>query len=400
MIDVDVAIAGDGPAGMALASACRRHGLAVVVVGRGRSWGATYGTWRDDVADLGDELFVSVMPRIAAWGDRRHVLERTYAIVDNERLRAELARDVQSRRGRATGVQHFAWGSRLLTDGGDVDARLVVDATGWPPMVAGASQVRRAPAWQTAYGVVLDSLPHHLDGPTLMDLRASGAADAIPSPSFAYVVPSGDRWLVEETVLAARPSVAPDLLAARLGRRIGHDVTAADERVRIPMGVAAPRSVPPVVAFGAAAGYVHPATGYSLAPSLRAAPRVAAAVHDAVERGHTGSRLMSDTWRAVWPAPMRRTRALHLVGLHALLGLDGDGTRSFFDAFFDLPVERWRDYLRVDAPPGAVARTMRDVFTAVPGRVRRRLVSAVPGSLLERHRSAERPPSRAVRPPW
>ena len=40
---------GDDPAGLALAAACRRPGLAVAVVGSGGPWSATYGMWRDEV---------------------------------------------------------------------------------------------------------------------------------------------------------------------------------------------------------------------------------------------------------------------------------------------------------------------------------------------------------------
>jgi lycopene beta-cyclase len=70
---------------------------------------------------------------------------------------------------------------------------------------------------------------------------------------------------------------------------------------------------------------------------------------------------------------MRTTRALHDYGLRSLLRL-GPDAGAFFDAFFDLPVDRWMSYLRIDSPPTEVARTMAAVFAAVPWVVRRKLL--------------------------
>lgn len=374
---VDVAVGGDGPAGSAIASASAAAGLSVVLVGDDRPWTATYGTWLDDVPELPGDVFASVVPTITVWGERRHDLSRPYGVLDNSALRARLRTGVEHRRGWATGVQHFEWGSRLITGTGGIDARIVIDAAGWPPLVASPA-ARHDPAWQTAYGIVTAVRPTVFDAPVLMDLRPVPGAASGP-PTFAYVVPLAGGWLVEETVLAARPAVDPFSLRARLRDRIGpwpHGTVT--EQVRIPMGAPVPRSPPPVIPFGAAAGFVHPATGYSLAPSLRAAPRAAAALAASVARDRSGADLMADAWAAVWPAALRRTRRLHRIGLTALLGLDAAGTRSFFDAFFELPPERWTAYLRIDSPPGEVAKTMQAVFTAVPNAVRRRIAAAIP----------------------
>jgi lycopene beta-cyclase len=191
------------------------------------------------------------------------------------------------------------------------------------------------------------------------------------------VVPVHDGWLVEETVLAARPAVDPSMLRARLEHRLGPDgrelVDAAlrSESVRIPMGGPIPAPSQAVVRFGAAAGFVHPATGYSVAASIRAAPRVAAAIAEG-----------DDVWRAVWPRAHRRARALHDYGLERILRLDADDTRAFFDAFFDLPADRWGEYLRVDTTPAAVASVMRGVFSGSPPTVRRRLMAGNPRALV------------------
>jgi lycopene beta-cyclase len=386
--DLDVAIVGDGPAGMALAAACRELGIAAIVLGRGEPWTATYGTWRDDVAHLPDDVFASITPRVVVVGERHHDIARPYGVFDGARLRDLLSRDVQRRTATVDGVQHFVWGSRALTDAGAVDARLVVDATGTGHLLAGG-QLRRPAAWQTAYGVVFDGvggLTRIEPGVvTLMDWRpppgsiedAVGIA-GVPA-TFCYVVPVADGWLVEETVLAADPAVDPEALRARLAARLGGTGVldrrgGRVERVRIPMGVAPPSRLDPVVAFGAAAGYVHPATGYSVAASLRAAPRVARAIADGRSAAHVHD--------AVWPPAHRRARVLHDYGLAALARLDAAGTRAFFDAFFELPPAEWAAYLRVDTTPRAVSSVMTSVFRSAPWPVRRRLLAGNPLALV------------------
>jgi lycopene cyclase-like protein len=151
------------------------------------------------------------------------------------------------------------------------------------------------------------------------------------------------------------------------------------EFVRIPMGVSLPAADQPVVAFGAAAGYVHPATGYSVGASLRAVPRV---VDGILEASHaSGVMDASIVWDAVWPTPLRRTRVFHDFGLDTLVGLDGEGIRTFFEAFFDLPVDRWSSYLRIDASPAETAEVMMTVFRSSPWSLRRQLAVRNPLAL-------------------
>jgi len=377
--ELDVAVVGDGPAGLALAAACRTLGLAVVVVGQGRPWSATYGMWRDEV-DLPDRCFGHVSTRTVVEGRRHHDLARAYAVADNHALRSHLADGLDVRTGRVSGVEHLTWGSRVVGDGAPIDARLVVDATGRPSALGASAPTTVA---QTAFGVVVPEPPAGFDraATTLMDLRPLPGPG--PAPTFCYVVPVNGGWLVEETVLAGRPPVPVEQLRARLAARIGPDgpavVDAAErvervERVVVPMGGPGPDRRQPVVAFGAAAGLTHPATGFSVAASLRAAPRVAAAIAE-------GPGDVGRIWDAVWPRSMRRTRRLHDYGLEVLLRLDGAELAAFFDAFFDLPEDVWAPYLRVDATPGDVSRTMTAVLRRLPWAMRRRLVvNPLPGA--------------------
>ncbi len=337
--------------------------MTVIVVGERRPWTATYGTWRDDVPDLPAHCFATTSPAVLVHGHRRHVVERGYGIFDDDALQAHLAAGLDHRAAHVERIRHMRWGSRLLTTAGDVDARLVVDATGRPTTVASAAQ--------SAFGVILAAPPPEVDPelPTLMDLRRAGSDGP---PTFLYAVALADGWLVEETVLAARPPIAPEALAAPLAARIGTPHSDRTERVSIALGGPLPKRRDPVPRFGAAAGYAHPATGYSVAASLRAAPRVAAAIARACRVAtRPDPRLVSD---AVWPPDLRRTRRLQAYGLEVLLRLEQDELATFFDAFFDLPVDVWAPYLRIDASPRQVTRTMTAVLRRLPRGLRRRLV--------------------------
>ncbi|MBA3287741.1 MAG: lycopene cyclase family protein [Acidimicrobiia bacterium] len=372
--DVDVVIVGDGPAGLALAAAASALGLSTVVVGEDRPWGATYGAWRDDVPDVPDACFASIVPSVVVHGHRRHALDRPYGVVDNAALRAHLGDGLRRERATADGVQHFRWGSRVLTTGHSIDARHVVDASGSSPALLRhrPGDARRPVPGQSAWGTVVATMPSRFDDDsvTLMDLRPP-LGETSP-PTFGYVVPTARGWLVEETVLVARPIVDPATLRPRLAARLGTDVAdGPDEVVVIPMDRRLPWRRDPIIGFGAAAGFVHPATGFSVAAALRAAPRVATALADATAAGRPDAR---SVWDAVWPRPLRSTRRLHNHGQRVLLALDTTELARFFDAFFELPVERWRSYLRIDSPPGEVSRTMLALARRLPWSMRRHLL--------------------------
>lgn len=373
-----VVVVGDGPAGLALGAALSRARVDAVVVGGGEPWSATYSTWVTPRLGQAADALAWQGP-VAAWGARRHELSVPYGVFDNAHLRSLLAAPTRFRPGRVVGVVQRAVGGEsfaevTLDDGDLLRCALVVDATGpaarfsTPPGSAAAVPV------QTAYGLVLDHLPDGLE-PMLMDWRPPTSS---PEATFLYVVGlGGDRWLVEETSLARHPAMPIDELRLRLAERLGADLTdraSHVERVAIPMIPGAPPAGSAVVPFGAAARGVHPATGYSVADSLVAAPRVASAVAAALARGHRGGELEAAAWRAVWPARLRATRRLHDYGASVLLSL-GPDVGAFFDAFFDLPSGDWLRYLRTDTSPGEVSATMWRVFASAPWSVRRRLVT-------------------------
>jgi lycopene beta-cyclase len=386
---IDVAVIGDGPAGSALARQLTRRGVDVVLLGGDRPWDATYTTWADDLDDVDvvdrDDIWLHRFESVAVNFERLMMVERPYGVIDNERLRAVLRHGVTHRVGHVSSA----------TDAG---ARIVVDATGWPSGLDpddGRLVGHGAISWQTAFGVVLHEPPAGpLGTATVMDFGAPPEPDDIDVPTFVYAFPVADGWLVEETVLAG-PAIDPERLAPRLASRLGESVgrlldrAVRVERVRIPMGVPVPPragdgAAAPTVRFGAAAGMIHPATGYSIASSLRAVERVAEAVAQQLEhRGPVDRRGDADAVTdAVWPRALRRSRRLHDFGLDVLLGMDATEIRSFFQAFFDLPTDRWAAYLRIDTPPLELARVMTSMFAHADWRLRRQLVTGNPRSLL------------------
>ncbi len=378
----ELAIVGDGPAGSALALECAERGVDVALIGRDEPWTATYASWTDDVPERWRSTLGWTTPSIAVHADRTHPIAREYGVFDNGALRAALRAAVTHVRASVEISRSSADGSVLaLDDGREVAPAIVVDATGWPPALAtplAPARDRYDVAYQTAFGVVLEDPPKgDLGEPTWMDFRDPGTRPADRSvPTFCYALPVADGWLVEETVLAARPAVEPVALLPRLGRRLGRqpdellDAAVRTEYVRIPMsGGTLPWRTRGPTTFGAAAGYVNPVSGFSVAASLRRAPIVA----DALAAATSDRARAATLGETVWPRAMRRTRALHEFGLEALLGLDQAGVRTFFDRFFDAPVGRWAPYLRIDAPPTEVSSAMVDLFRAAPWWLRRHL---------------------------
>lgn len=358
--DHDVVIVGDGPAGAALAAACADLGLAVAVVGQGAPWRNTYGMWLDEVPDLPPEVFDGRRDRVVVVAATRHEIGRGYGVIDNGALRDHLGLDAHLVRDAMTKLTaHRTSADVELLDGGSITGRVVVDATGSGSMAP--------PAWQTAYGVIVGAdvvrSQFTVDAITLMDWSVTGDV-----PTFCYVVPKAGGWLVQETVLASVEPVGTDVLRRKLSTRLGEAVVAdaeavgGVERVRIPMGLPIRQGSGPIVSFGAAAGMIHPVTGYSVAAAFRAAPRVA----QAIAAG-------SNVHESVWPRAARRSRALHDYGLAALLRFDPWQMSNFFEAFFALPVDRWAPYLSIDSGPGDVARAMSGVFRSAPWSVRRQL---------------------------
>ncbi|WP_367137852.1 lycopene cyclase family protein [Saccharothrix sp. HUAS TT1] len=347
---MDVVVVGGGPAGRALARACAARGLGTTLVdpSPARPWRATYAAWVDELP--ADAPVAVTAARARAVTTEEHVIDRGYAVLDNERLRW-LPDGVRVVAGRVVG---WADASVTLADGRVLTGR-VVDASG----TAGGR------AAQTAVGVVVparSALPFVAAGEALiMDWRKPPDATTA-DPTFLYAIPvSADEVLLEETSLARRPGLPLAELRLRLHARLaahGIPAPAAEERVRITLDGRARNG-----AFGAAAGWIHPATGYSVAASLRRAPVVA----DALAAGRPVPR----------PVAERAVHALRSRGLAALLALPPDEVPQFFHGFFQLPGELQRDYLGMPDDLGGTVRAMLRLFGSASWVMRGRMAFPV-----------------------
>ena len=394
----DVVIIGDGPAGSALARACVKLGLDAVLIGDDAVWGATYGAWHDELLRTpllkGRDVWRGSPIDVGAWGDQHHHLGRLYTVLDNDALRTVLRADVPAVIDRVSRVDSQSDRHSIHLDSDrQITARIVIDAAGWPSAFACRTHREQVPFWQTAFGVVLPEPPEgDLGQPTLMDFREPPRVPAVPrrtraESTFAYSLPVADGWLVEETVLAARPAIEPLALIPRLAARLDLnadvmlDTAVRTEYVRIPMGGARPRRDQPVIAFGAAAGYVNPTSGYSVVHSIQMATPVALAIGAALDaRPETAVGDAVAVWNAVWPISHRRSRVLHDYGLDMLSRLDAVAVREFFDTFFELPLETWSSYMRADISPTELSGVMARLFGAAPWPTRRRLLSGNPAA--------------------
>ncbi|RZS80098.1 lycopene cyclase (CrtL-type) [Motilibacter rhizosphaerae] len=386
----DVVVAGGGPAGTAAAAACASRGLRVLHLSDGTPWRPTYCLWWDELVEAAHGLglpdpaalatrYAAPLVRTRARGTR--VLAPAYARLDNARLQDALAPPAVTRQpGRLEGVEAEGTTAYAVVrrDGRTerVPAGTVVVATG---------ATGRGRAQQRAWGEVVSGAEALVPpgGAVFMDW-VSPRGD---TPVFLYALDlGGGRALVELTSLAADPPVDLRVLAEELAlllRDAGAVRCGEPERVAIPLGPR-PWSEGPGVPFGAAAGLVHPATGYSVSTALRAAPGLADAVVRALGTPLAARRAAAAS-RAVRSPSRRATGALLDRGLEVLLPLDRAGCDAFFAAFLDLPDPLWRAYLDPLAPPWRVVSAMGATLAALPGPLR---AATLRGSLLPRTRPA------------
>ncbi|MEZ4458622.1 MAG: lycopene cyclase family protein [bacterium] len=358
----DVAILGGGPAGLSVASALATLGLKVALISPDvyGDWKNNYGVWVDELDGLSiTDPFSTIWDQpVAHFDGRTKNLGRTYARLSNGSLQTQFFESLTSATvldAKASDVTYHGDVGSIATSVDEVTARLVIDARG----AVGTPTT----AAQTAYGIAARVTGDPLGAPmVLMDWRGNTAADI---PSFLYGMRLADDVVfLEETVLAARPAVGIETLKDRLYARLARmEVDVVEvlevERCYIPMDV--PMSGPSrTVKFGAAAGFVHPATGYSVARSLNTAPALAESI--TAHWGLGTEALAQAAWETVWPERARHTRKLYELGLEVVLKLDGDQIPTFFEQFFECPDELWQAYLWDTGTVGDVAQLMWRVF--------------------------------------
>jgi len=388
----DIVVLGSGPAALAMAAACSARGAPITLVAPSprAPWAPNYCLWEDELPDPMQTLVEHRWPEaVVHTPSGAYPLARAYVKLGTAELQrhywAQVESSIRVLDARVGSVSADGEHTMIETDARTIRARVVVDATG-----ANSRFVRRVhsrpPAYQIAYGLLLDAPSHPFDPATavLMDFRPADA-DAPEPPSFLYVLPLEDgRLFVEETVLAGRPAPPLDLLQTRLERRLDALGLAGckrldEERCRIAMGLGLPLRRQTVVPFGAAAAMVHPASGYLQARVFRKAPEVADAIVDALGRGsaRAAADLAND---ALWPRSDRVAWELYAVGLELLVRMGVDHTARFFDSFFELPRESWSGFLRGTLPPSELLTVMLQLLSNLPSVLRWELIrSSVTG---------------------
>lgn len=341
----DVIVAGAGPAGLLAAAACGSAGLRVACVAPEprAPWSPVYGVWVADVADA--ELagaMDAVWSRVQVHHHRTEVVQGLYGRVDRAGWQSILfdrcaAAGVAFVNGRLEQVEHRADGSRLV--GTDLAGRVVVQATG---AAAGAR------LFQVAWGEVIEA-----------DLGAEMRwMEFGDHGSFLYAMPTSGGVFVEETSLATRVIDLEGLRARLHARLAAHGITARSvgvERCVIPLDAPLP-GPDRVVRFGASAGMVNPSTGYLLARLVEAAPLLAASVAANLE-GRADA-VGPAVWSALWPASRRLQRLLHTAGAEVVARLSPSQLKTFFGAFFRLPIATRRAWLADHLGPVELASAM------------------------------------------
>jgi len=394
----DVGIVGCGPAGLALAAELGKRGLNVVLVGHDSPFVNNYGVWRDEFSDLGLEKCLDFVWKdaICYFREGKEVrVGRAYGRVCRRRLREELLQRCltagvtffpgevdQVNPPTASAIAENPWAPTDIRIEGHVETLRCKLAT----LASGANAGRLlkyendAPgvAAQTAYGIEaeIEGYADAFDPNAMlfMDFRRHhsglypGTAQSQQfgkhpngsqglwgtekeTPSFLYAMPlGGNRVFLEETCLVAKPALPFAVLKRRLLRRceaLGIKIKEIHEEEwsYIPTGGALPESDQPITAFGAAANLVHPATGYSIARSLREAPAMAAALVAALEEQPSSKDGAKFVWDALWTQEKRRQASFHIFGMELLCKLDLNNTADFFTTFFALPNIFWRGFL-------------------------------------------------------
>uniref|UniRef100_A0A5B7AKL7 Putative neoxanthin synthase n=1 Tax=Davidia involucrata TaxID=16924 RepID=A0A5B7AKL7_DAVIN len=368
----DVIIIGAGPAGLRLAEQVSRYGIQVCCVDPSplSMWPNNYGVWVDEFESLGlEDCLDKTWPMTCVHinDHKTKYLDRAYGRVSRKQLKMKLlegcvSNGVKFHKAKVWKAEHKEFDSSVVCDDGiELKASLIVDASGFASSFIEYDKPKNH-GYQIAHGILVevDSHPYDLDKMVLMDWRDShlGNEPFLRSsnsrfPTFLYAMPFDSNLIfLEETSLVSRPVLSYMEVKRRMVARLRHlgirvKSLIEDEKCLIPMGGPLPRIPQSVMAIGGSSGVVHPSTGYMVARTLALAPVLAVAIAECLgsTRMIRGQPLYHRVWNGLWPVERRCTREFYSFGMETLLKLDLNGTRRFFDAFFDLSPHYWHGFL-------------------------------------------------------
>lgn len=370
----DVIIIGAGPAGTRLAEQVSNYGIKVCCVDPNplSPWPNNYGVWLDEFESLGlEDCLDKTWPMTCIYIDDKKTkyLDRSYGRVSRKMLKEKLVKGcvfngVRFYKAKVWEIEHKEFESIVVCDDGTkIKGSLVVDASGFGSnFIKYDNYKKRNYGVQIAHGVLVEveDHPYDLDKMVLMDWRDTHLGNEpylrdsnSKFPTFMYAMPfSSNLIFFEETSLVSRPVLSYMEVKKRMVARLRHmgikvQRVLEDEKCLIPMGGPLPKIPQNVMAIGGNSGVVHPSTGYMVARTMALAPIVAAAINECLgsTRMIRGTLLYDKVWNSLWPIESRINREFYSFGMETLLKLDLNGTRSFFDAFFDVKPYYWQGFL-------------------------------------------------------
>ena len=154
----------------------------------------------------------------------------------------------------------------------------------------------------------------------------------------------------------------------------------------IPMGGVLPTFPQRTLGIGGTAGMVHPSTGFMVAKTMLCVRALVGTLDDALKAGVRGditdaliaaeegqsdngtfdaTTTAATIWSKLWPEDDLRMRTFMCFGMETLMQLDVNGTRQFFDTFFDLPKDVWAGFLSWRIQPAGLVQTWRAALRVV-----------------------------------
>ena len=333
----DIAIVGGGLAGglAALALAVKRPDLDVRLIEPGPIGGNHIWSFFDSDIAKKDRWLVAPLVR-HHWGrydvafpSHRRTMRMGYKSITGEALAAAVAATLPKGRIIADKAKHVAPDHVLLSRGGRLSAKHVIDARGagkFPSLTSG---------WQKFVGQALTVKGGHgAEHPVVMD----ASVEQLDGYRFVYLLPfDAETIFVEDTYYSDDPELDAEAVRERIAAYAatqGWDVAATtrEESGVLPVVIAGDfdRLWPPsdrTARIGVRAGIFHATTGYSLPDAVR----TAAGLPRLVDQPDLPA-ILRNRAAVAW----RRQRFYRMLGAMLFRAADPDARYRIFERFYRL----------------------------------------------------------------